>query len=312
MSFLTGIEIRRQIESGEIEIHSLDAAQPFSVDNQVTEDSIDLRLAPIAMTVGAGVKILDYLDPGLSDAYETIEIPAEGIELRPLEPLLTQTLEMVCLSHSLIGMVVTRSTFARLGIMTTCMAPKFATGIRWAFPLQIVNLNRFPVRIYPYAPMVQLLVSPMVGEPIGYRGRYQDSVSPTPPIVGDRERESLDQMNPKAVNRTFHIINQDKRSRNFGGRDQRARRAGTDRPDQKTQALRLGHKVSLIVISIIAAAAFGLAGNLLAAGSLSYWQIFSLVLLVLIGGLLSGLTLLLQTMWRAAPAEPAGIVESSG
>jgi deoxycytidine triphosphate deaminase len=304
VSFLTGVEIRRRIESGDIEIYSLDASQPFSSDSQVTEDSIDLRLAPIAIAAHPGTRSLDYLDPDLAKAYEALEIPAGGIEVQPLEPLLTQTLEMVCLPDSLTGLVVTRSTFARMGIMATCMAPKFCPGIRWAFPLQIVNLNRFPVRIYPYAPMVQLLVSSMIGEPIGYRGRYQDSSTPSPPIVTDRERESLSQLNPQAVNRTFHIINKDNRTRLAATSP-----SGESSPSMTNESSlsrlaawttwKARHAAILVVISTLAAGAFGLAGNLLAGGKLMYWQVFSLVLLVVTGGLFTGVALLLQAMWDA-------------
>jgi deoxycytidine triphosphate deaminase len=212
MAFLTGIELRRRIASGSLEIHSLDPQQPFNVDSQVTEDSIDLRLAPIGLVLKAGIESLDYLSDNLDYAYDVVEIKAGGMDLQPMRPFLTQTLEAICFPDELVGLVVTRSTFARLGIMANCLAPKFAAGIRWAFPLQLVNLNSVPVRIYPYAPVAQLMVSETSGESVGYRGKYQDAYAPTAPRIGDRERESLTSANPLAVNRTFHIINRDVRS----------------------------------------------------------------------------------------------------
>ncbi|MFJ8493436.1 dCTP deaminase domain-containing protein [Streptomyces sp. NPDC094038] len=212
MAFLTGIELRRRIASGSLEIHSLDPQQPFNVDSQVTEDSIDLRLAPIGLLLKAGIESLDYLSDNLDYAYDVVEIKASGMDLQPMRPFLTQTLEAICFPDELVGLVVTRSTFARLGIMANCLAPKFAAGIRWAFPLQLVNLNSVPVRIYPYAPVAQLMVSETSGESVGYRGKYQDAYAPTAPRIGDRERESLTSANPLAVNRTFHIINRDLRS----------------------------------------------------------------------------------------------------
>ncbi|MFD0250935.1 hypothetical protein ACFVGX_08485 [Streptomyces sp. NPDC127113] len=212
MAFLTGIELRRRIASGSLEIHSLDPQQPFNVDSQVTEDSIDLRLAPIGLVLKAGIESLDYLSDNLDYAYNIVEIKASGMDLQPMRPFLTQTLEAICFPDELVGLVVTRSTFARLGIMANCLAPKFAAGIRWAFPLQLVNLNSVPVRIYPYAPVAQLMVSDTSGESVGYRGKYQDAYAPTAPRIGDRERESLTSANPLAVNRTFHIINRDLRS----------------------------------------------------------------------------------------------------
>ena len=105
MGFLTGVEIRRRIEAGQIEIHSLDGDQPFSVDSQVTEDSIDLRLAPVALSLRDDVSSLDYLGEGLDKYFDTLEIGANGFELEPLKPILAQTLEAVCFPDNLVGLV---------------------------------------------------------------------------------------------------------------------------------------------------------------------------------------------------------------
>lgn len=317
MSFLTGVEIRRRIKAGDIEIHSLDSNEPFNLDAQVTEDCIDLRLAPTALSLRADIDHLDYLQHDLDGAYEQVEIPARGFELLPLQPLITQTLEAVCLPKDLIGLVFTRSTFARMGLMVNCMAPKFAIGIRWAFPLQLVNLTRTPVHIYPYAPVAQLLLSEVSGEPVAYHGKFMDTYTPTPPRISDRERLTLSALNPDAVNRTFHIINREKL---LGAAQSGASTAGEvstgavpDREPDKpllrhpptTSSTRLWHRASVSLLAVLSALGFGICGNLLAAGSISYWQGVSIVLLAVVSSMLGGAGYLLQIFWtkRAAILE---------
>jgi hypothetical protein len=193
--------------------------------------------------------------------------------------------------------------------MANCQAPKFAAGISWAFPLQLVNLNSIPVRIYPYAPVAQLMISDMVGEPIGYKGRFQNSFVPMPPSVGDRERKSLTELNPEAVNRTFHIIGRDVRTRNTTGHGVDLSERSTAVREAKEDANTVGHRGHLfwiVVASTLSAMAFGVAGNLVSGGQLTYWQVISLVLLVAIGILSTVLALMLKASNAAGGPRVSG------
>ncbi|MEU4408650.1 hypothetical protein AB0F88_29370 [Streptosporangium sp. NPDC023963] len=294
MGFLTGVEIRRRIEAGDIEIRSLDSNEQFSMDSQVTEDCVDLRLAPAALRLRPQVKSLDYLNHDFNLAYEEMEIPAEGFDLQPLQPLITQTLEAICFPDDLIGLVVTRSTFARMGIIVNCMAPKFAIGIRWAFPLQLVNLSRVPVRIYPYAPVAQLLISDVTGVTVGYRGKFQDTYSPTPPRISDRERRTLSDLNPDSVNRTFHIINRDSAAQNT---DVDEPPSGTQSPALASARKKIFRRVVVAILWTLSALGFGVCGNILSDGPISYWQGVSLVLLALLSVIASSAAYFAQSYW---------------
>ncbi|GII90965.1 dCTP deaminase [Sinosporangium siamense] len=294
MAFLTGVEIRRRIDLGDIEIRSLDSNEQFHMDSQVTEDSIDLRLAPAALRLRPGVERLDYLHDNLDLAYEEMQIPAEGYDLLPLQPLITHTLEAVCFPDDLIGLVVTRSTFARMGIIVNCMAPKFAIGIRWAFPLQLVNLSGVPVRVYPYAPVAQLLISEVTGVRVGYRGKFQDTYSPIPPRISDRERRTLSNLNPDSVNRTFHIIKRDAASRNDG--EPRASRSRQE-PAPLGEKRKIARRVAVAVLGVLSALGFGVCGNVLAGGSMSYWQGVSVFLLFVLSSAASSAAYVAQAYW---------------
>jgi deoxycytidine triphosphate deaminase len=303
MGFLTGIEIRRRIESGEIEIYSLDPQEPFNMDAQVSEDAIDLRLAPGALVLREQVERLDYLNDEIDRAYELIEIPPQGYDLQPLRPLLTQSLEAVCFPEHLVGLVLTRSSFARLGVMANCMAPKFAAGIRWAFPLQLVNLSHVPVRIYPYSGVAQLMISDMTGVPVGYRGKFQDSYSLTPPVFTSKEQQAMTSATPEDAVRTFHIVTKDLLSRSSGVRVGSANSdgpRGTNVTQPRIGRGRRGFRIAAsLVLSTIAALGFGIAGNILSQDDIEYWKGVSVGLILLISAIAIGEAVALQARHRS-------------
>ena len=213
MAFLTGIKIRELIESKIIEVDSLDPMIPFDPRMQVTEDSLDLRLFPKALRIVRGIKEIDYLNDDLSTLYEEVIIDsAKGYPLKPKDILFCQSLEIISLPDHYVGLVLTRQTFAQLGLSITCGASKFAAGIRWAFPMQVINCGPCTVNIYPYTVIGQLLISTMCGPPIGYPidGRFQNQFKPMPPRIFDRERTALRSFSADGLARITHI---DKRLR---------------------------------------------------------------------------------------------------
>lgn len=301
MGFLSGIEIRRRIERGELKIHSLDSEEPFSIDNQVTEDAVDLRLAPAGLVLRDDVTEIDYVNDNVDGLYDVVEIPAGGYLLEPNKILLTQSLEAVCLPDDVMGLILTRSSFARLGLLVTCFAPKSPPGIRWAIPLQLVNVSRVPFRIHPFTSVAQLIMSKMVGEPIGYRGKYQDSFTIAAPIFSSREMESIGALNSRQILRTFHIIARDALLRNSPPPgDAPAAEPELDRREplgDTTPAFRPRRRFAKFVVislSTIAAIGYGIAGNIISGGKIDYWQGVSLVLLILLSSIFTAAALVLR------------------
>jgi deoxycytidine triphosphate deaminase len=285
MSFFTGIELRKAISEKTILIDSLDRKYPFELDVQVTEDAIDLRIAPIALHYKSNVRKIDYYNDDLPELFETIEIPRSGYELRPGKVLFTQTIEAITLPDNLVGFVFTRSHFARLGLACTCMAPKFAAGISWAFPLQIINCNSIPIIIYPYTFIAQLLLSTMQGEPIGYQGKLQHSYTPMPPIISDRERTMIGNLRAEAKTRTFHILK----------KEIEAHKGEIQKKTDQVQIFNtidnnslLTIRITRVVLGISSAIGAGIIGNFLSSDNWSQWKVVSLVLI----GVLSLLSLI--------------------
>ena len=210
MSFLTGIEIRKELSAGNISITSLINEFPFDPQKQVTEDSIDIRLFPKALQIKKTSKQIDILNDILDEHYEEVLIsPTEGYLLKPNHILFGQTLEAISLPEYYVGHVFTRTTYAQLGIMITCGAPKMSCGLSWAFALQITNCNSIPIKIYPFVAVGHLMISKMIGVPTGYpqSGKLMKQFSPTPPRIKDREKSFLKEITAETLNRTEHIEN---------------------------------------------------------------------------------------------------------
>jgi deoxycytidine triphosphate deaminase len=208
MSFLTGIEIRKQIDANVIFVKSLDNAFPFLPKEQVTEDSIDLRLFPTALRIKYGTKQIDFLHDDLKEHYEEVTIsPTDGYLIRPGEILFGQTLEVITFPDKYVGLVFSRATFAQMGIMVTCGSPKFAVGISWAFPLQLTNCGNVPVKVYPYTVVAQLMISEMSGTGVGYpvSGRFYQQYLPTAPEINNRDKTFLKEMTKESEQRIKHI-----------------------------------------------------------------------------------------------------------
>lgn len=282
MAFLTGIEIKKLISQKIIKINSLDPRYPFNADYQVTEDSIDLRIAPAALKFKESVSKIDYLKDDLAKLYELIEIPTEGYILKRGKVLFGQTVEAISIPDTLVGLVVTRNKFARLGLMVNCMAPKFAVGINWAFPLQIVNCNSVPIIIYPYTIMAQLMVSTVQGEPIAYNGKLQNCFIPMPCLIGDRERTALKEITPDAANRTFHILKKELETAKRGIVDEGKKNINSVLVENKTKINLTYTTIIRVILNIVGALGFGIVGNIISSGELSYWKIISMALMTIL------------------------------
>lgn len=311
MSFLTGIEIKKLISNNKILINSLDPRYAFDPNQQVTEDAIDLRLSPFALKYKKGVTTIDYINDDLPSLFESIALPIDkGYPIRPRQVIFTQTLEAITFPEDLVGFVVTRSTFARLGLMINCGAPKFAIGISWAFPLQLVNCGSIPIVMYPYTVVAQLMVSTVEGPPVGYQGRYQNCFSPLPPVILERERKFLQDISADSAKRTFHILLKEievqKELIEKEAEKVQLEPKVTKKNDGNTQdVLKYEGKrskrntITFIVktfMAILGSLSFGIVGNLLSGEEQSYWKTVSMILLIILGlVLIFGPLIFLQT-----------------
>ena len=162
---LTGSEIERQVEKGNIIISN------FNKD-QLNPNSYNLKLHP---------QLLIYqkspLDMKRKNRTTELMIPKEGLVLQPGVLYIGRTVERTA-SDKYIPMINGRSSTGRLGLSIHVCAGFGDIGFDGTWTLEITVVE--PVRIYPNLEVAQVCFFKPVGKVDNlYRGRYYKQVDAT-------------------------------------------------------------------------------------------------------------------------------------
>ena len=160
---LTGEEIKKKVENGLIEI------SPFNKTN-VGPNSYNLALQPVLK-----VYKNHELDSRVNNPFYEVEIPEDGLVLRPGTLYLGSTAERTY-SPEHVPMIEGRSSIARLGMLIHVSAGFGDIGYNGHWTLEITVVH--PLRIYPGMKVCQVYFHQPVGEVVPYYGKYQNSVYP--------------------------------------------------------------------------------------------------------------------------------------
>ena len=143
---LSDVDIRRYIEEGKIRI------DPALGADQMGSCSIDFRL-------GSTFSIFEhsrhaFIDPrdrkGINDMMRTVEVEGdEPFILQPREFALAITMETLELADDVLGRLEGRSSLGRIGIIVHGTAGLFDPGWAGKATLELSNLSRMPVALYP-------------------------------------------------------------------------------------------------------------------------------------------------------------------
>lgn len=164
-------EIHDYLAQGKLLIVAPRKNFPFDADTQVQPASIDLRLDARITTVRPEVSYLDVgnvertedieslMETKLLNEGDPIPIPARGI-------VFGQVYEQLRLPNDAAGRIEGRSRVARLGIAIHATGDFINPGWEGAMPLQLINHNAFPVVIYPYMSICQLVLYRLTNEPL--------------------------------------------------------------------------------------------------------------------------------------------------
>jgi dCTP deaminase len=149
-SVLSDGTIRRLVDEGRIRIEPWDPAmvQPASVDVRLgttfrvfhnhRAPAIDLREPPTNLT-------------------EQVEVEeGEAFVIHPGEFVLGRTLEWVELPHEIVCRIEGKSSVGRLGLIVHATAGFVDPGFNGTLTLEITNLTRIPIKLYPGLPIAQL------------------------------------------------------------------------------------------------------------------------------------------------------------
>jgi dCTP deaminase len=168
MSILTGPEILRQVELGNIEIDPFNAAA-------IGPNSINVRLGP---------KLLVLRDSSLDltkapEIIREIDIPADGYWLERGVGYLGHTIERIR-TDKYVPWIDGRSTTGRYFLLLHMSAGRADLGWNGSLTLEMMALHK-PVRVYAGLEVAQVSFFTVEGKIKPYEGRYQGSVGPRPP-----------------------------------------------------------------------------------------------------------------------------------
>lgn len=160
---LSDKDIKKKMASGDIVIESIDGEHTTNVN----ASSLDMRLGRFFKIYNHSKQaILDPLRPeSFDDVTRLIEIePGEPFIVQSGEFILGVTMEKIKIADDLVARVEGRSSLGRLGIIVHSTAGFIDAGFEGTITLEITNINRMPVALYPGMRICQLAFEMMTSK----------------------------------------------------------------------------------------------------------------------------------------------------
>jgi dCTP deaminase len=152
-------DIRRRLDDGSLEVEPLEdpemQIQPASVDLRLGDEFVVYKLPHVSC--------IDTADPETTDGYtETVTVDDdEGFILHPGEFVLGSTREHVRIPDDLVARVEGRSSIGRLAVVVHATAGFVDPGYAGRITLELSNLGRVAVKLYPGMRISQLVFQEM-------------------------------------------------------------------------------------------------------------------------------------------------------
>jgi dCTP deaminase len=149
-SVLSDGTIRRLIAEGRVRI------EPFD-DTMVQPASVDLRLGTsFRVFHNHRITAIDLADPP-RNLTEHVEVDEdESFVIHPGEFVLGRTQEHVELPDDIVARIEGKSSLGRLGLIVHATAGFVDPGFKGTLTLEITNLTRVPIILWPGKPIAQL------------------------------------------------------------------------------------------------------------------------------------------------------------
>jgi dCTP deaminase len=153
---LSDRDIKARLIAGDLKI------EPLADERvQLQPASVDVRLGPefIVYEPGQTSCIDPRLPETLSAAAKRIRVPdGDAFTLHPGDFALGSTVETVCLPDDLVALVDGRSSIGRLAVVVHATAGLIDPGFRGQITLELSNIGRIPVRLYPGMRIAQIVM----------------------------------------------------------------------------------------------------------------------------------------------------------
>ncbi len=191
MAILSDIDIKKYLDEERIVI------DPILDEKQIQPSSVDLRIG----NKFKGFKIITkpYIDPfdetDLESYMSEITIDEDQpFIIHPGEFTLATTLETVKLPEDIVARVEGRSSIGRLGITMHVTAGYIDPGFEGKITLEISNIGKIPVALYPNQRVCQIVFETMTSpsaRPYGHESRDSKYMGQSGPQVS-RIKEDFD------------------------------------------------------------------------------------------------------------------------
>jgi dCTP deaminase len=151
-SVLSDGTIRRLVDEGRISIKPWDPSM-------VQPASVDLNLGPsFRVFHNFRVPAIDLADPP-TNLTEHVELAdGESFVIHPGEFVLGRTEEYVEIPDDIVARIEGKSSLGRLGLIVHATAGFVDPGFKGTLTLEITNLTRVPIILWPGKPIAQLSV----------------------------------------------------------------------------------------------------------------------------------------------------------
>ena len=153
---LSDRDIRARLHAGDLKVDPI-----LDERVQIQPASIDLRLSSQFIVYKPGE--LSCLDPRVPEslhlATERITVrEGEGFTLHPGDFALGSTVETVSIPNDLVAQVDGRSSVGRLAVVVHATAGLIDPGFQGQITLELSNIGRIPVRLYPGVRIAQIVL----------------------------------------------------------------------------------------------------------------------------------------------------------
>lgn len=119
--------------------------------------SIDLRLGDsFRVFHNHRATAIDLRDPPVNLTEEVVVAPGEAFAIHPGEFCLGRTLEWVRIPDDIVARIEGKSSLGRLGLIVHATAGFCDPGFEGTLTLELNNLTRVPILLYPEQPIAQL------------------------------------------------------------------------------------------------------------------------------------------------------------
>jgi dCTP deaminase len=149
-SVLSDGTILQYVEEGRIKVDPWDP-------KMVQPASIDLRLGDsFRVFHNHRATAIDLRDPPSNLTEEVVMPDGEAFVIHPGEFCLGRTLEWVQIPNDVVARIEGKSSLGRLGLIVHATAGFCDPGFEGTLTLELNNLTRVPIRLYPGLPIAQL------------------------------------------------------------------------------------------------------------------------------------------------------------